>query len=78
MTAVAMKLEVDSDRAEAGNADRRSLGTIVLRVSDPEAVAARYWDVGCTVLVGGDEGTPSPAVISVLDPFGLRIDLVGS
>jgi hypothetical protein len=47
----------------------------VLTVSDPAALAERCWDAGYSVRVGHD-GETSPTV-SVIDPFGRRIELVG-
>lgn len=44
---------------------------ITLRVNDPEGVAARCWNAGYTVVVDDTPGT----AMSVLDPFGVRIDL---
>ena len=51
-------------------------GRIVLRVDYPEAVAARCWDAGYTVLVEDRAGgSKTAAALAVIDPFGLRIDL---
>ena len=47
---------------------------VVLPVGDPGAVAERCWDAGFRVRVR-DEPTGDTAV-SVIDPFGRRIDLV--
>jgi len=46
---------------------------IVLSVADPGALAERCWDAGYSVRV--DDETAGEAV-SVIDPFGRRIDLV--
>ena len=48
-------------------------GPVVLAVPNPDAVAERCWDAGYSVRV--DETTGETAV-SVIDPFGRRIDLV--
>ena len=46
---------------------------IVLPVENPDAVAQRCWDAGFTVRVGQDRS--GEATISVIDPFGRRLDL---
>ncbi len=47
---------------------------VVLTVSDPHAVAERCWDAGYSVRVSHE--TEPAATVSVIDPFGRRIDLV--
>lgn len=49
---------------------------ILAVVDDPEHLAQRCWDAGYTVLVGQEK--TGRALISVVDPFGRRIDLVPS
>src|SRR3954463_10347489 len=46
---------------------------IRLRVADPCALAARCWDAGFTVRV--DQAATGPATVSVIDPFGRRVEL---
>jgi len=60
---------------ETGHQRADSLRLVTLPVRDPEAVAARCWNAGYTVLVDGDEAA-SPGTFGLLDPFGVRIDLV--
>lgn len=47
---------------------------LVLSVGDPEALAERCWDAGYSVRVGHE--APDDATVSVMDPFGRRIELV--
>ena len=47
--------------------------TILLLVEDPDALAQRCWDAGFTVRVGQDVTGRAP--VSVIDPFGRRLDL---
>ena len=42
---------------------------VVLRVRDPEKLAARCWNAGYTVFVDDAVG------VGIVDPFGLRIEL---
>jgi hypothetical protein len=46
---------------------------ILLHVEDPYALAQRCWDAGFTVRVRQDETGRAP--VSVIDPYGRRIDL---
>lgn len=46
---------------------------ILLHVEDPDALAQRCWDAGFTVRVRQDETGQAP--VSVVDPFGRRVDL---
>jgi catechol 2,3-dioxygenase-like lactoylglutathione lyase family enzyme len=45
-----------------------------LSVADPQELVERCWDAGYTVLVGQE--TAESAAVSVIDPFGRRIELV--
>lgn len=47
---------------------------VVLSVGDPEALAERCWDAGYSVRVGHE--TEAAPTVSVIDPFGRRIELV--
>ena len=47
---------------------------IVIAVDDPDLLAQRCWDAGFTVRVGEDETGRAP--VSVIDPFGRRLDLM--
>ena len=51
-----------------------STAPIILEVDDPDSVAQRCWDAGLTVRVHQDETGRAP--VSVIDPFGRRVDLV--
>lgn len=59
---------------ETGNQRPDSLRPITLRVKDPEALVARCWNAGYTVLVDREDDS-SPTTFGLLDPFGVRIDL---
>jgi hypothetical protein len=58
---------------EAGSESRSATLPIVLDVDDPEASAERCWDAGFSVRVHQDATSRAP--VSVVDPFGRRIDL---
>lgn len=45
-----------------------------LEVDDPHTIAERCWNAGFTVRLGQDETGHAP--LSVIDPFGRRVDLV--
>jgi glyoxalase/bleomycin resistance protein/dioxygenase superfamily protein len=60
----------------AGGASDGEEEPVVLSVPDPGAVAERCWDAGYSVRVGGDDESATEAAVSVIDPFGRRIDLV--
>ena len=47
---------------------------VVLSVGNPDALAERCWDAGYSVRVGHDG--PDGTTISVIDPFGRRVELV--
>ena len=47
---------------------------IVIDVDDPDLLAQQCWDAGFTVRVGEDETGRAP--VSVIDPFGRRLDLM--
>ena len=49
---------------------------VALSVLDPDAVAERCWDAGYSVQVVDDATGGRDAAVSVIDPFGRRIDLV--
>ena len=51
----------------------RFAAPIMLEVDDPDSVAQRCWDAGFTVRVQQDETGRAP--VSVIDPFGRRVDL---
>ena len=69
---------VEGTRIDVGRNAADDGAPIVLSVLDPEAVAARCWDAGHTVLVElGDQcSAEREAMVSVVDPFGRQIDLV--
>ena len=60
---------IDVSTSAAG--DRKP---VALTVLDPGALAERCWDAGYSVRVGDDP--IEEAAVSVIDPFGRRIDLV--
>lgn len=47
---------------------------VVLSVANPDALAERCWDAGYSVRIGHESADGS--AISVIDPFGRRIELV--
>ncbi len=47
---------------------------VVLAVGDPDALAERCWDAGYSVQVSNE--ATGDGTVSVIDPFGRRIDLV--
>jgi catechol 2,3-dioxygenase-like lactoylglutathione lyase family enzyme len=49
-------------------------GPVVLSVGNPEHLAERCWDAGYSVRVDHDE--TGDAAMSVIDPFGRRLELV--
>lgn len=64
---------VDDVLIETGHGCRGQMARVP--VEDPERLAARCWNAGYTVVVGDAAGASRSAAISVLDPFGLRIEL---
>ena len=49
---------------------------LTLEVEDPEAIAVRCWDAGYTIEVA--EAAAAEGVLSVIDPFGQRVELTTS
>lgn len=47
---------------------------LILSVGNPQRLAERCWDAGFSVYVGDD--ATGATLVSVVDPFGRRIDLV--
>ena len=60
---------------ETGYRRRRQPARALLRVEDPAEVAARCWNAGYTV-IADDRDDTSPTALTVVDPFGLRVELV--
>ena len=58
---------------ETGHMHRPAL--VVVPVKEPEAVAARCWNAGYTVVVDDVSAATTGTAIGVLDPFGLHIEL---
>lgn len=57
-------------------AERRDRPTrVILRVRDPESLAARCWNAGFTVFVDEPVASSAKATVGIVDPFGLRIEL---
>ena len=66
---------VEGTRIDVGGRGSGDDGeAVVLSVANPDALAERCWDAGYSVRVA-DEAT-GEAALSVIDPFGRRIDLV--
>jgi len=59
---------------EVRTANGGASAPIVIDVDDPDLLAQRCWDAGFTVRVGADETGRAP--VSVIDPFGRRVDLM--
>lgn len=59
---------------EVRTANGGATAPIVIDVDDPDLLAQRCWDAGFTVRVGEDETGRAP--VSVIDPFGRRVDLM--
>jgi hypothetical protein len=66
----ALSFIVEGTRIDVGASATAAEEPVVLPVLDPGAVAERCWDAGYSVRVGDE------AAVSVIDPFGRRIDLV--
>ena len=65
---------VGGNIVEVRTANGGAAAPIVIDVDDPDLVAQRCWDAGFTVRVGEDETGRAP--VSVIDPFGRRVDLM--
>jgi hypothetical protein len=65
---------VEGTRIDVSPSPSLDVEPVVLSVSDPHALAERCWDAGFSVRVARD---PSEfPTVSVIDPFGRRIELV--
>jgi len=65
---------VEGTRIDVTQNRSADIEPVVLCVSDPHALAERCWDAGFSVRVGQDaSGLPA---LSVIDPFGRRVELV--
>ena len=67
---------VEGTRIDVGASPASDREPVVLPVLDPSAVAERCWDAGYSVRVPEGEDSTAGAAVSVIDPFGRRIDLV--
>jgi hypothetical protein len=65
---------VDGARIDVSTSDAGGGEPIVLSVADPNALAERCWDAGYSVRV--DHDATGVTMMSVIDPFGHRIELV--
>ena len=65
---------VGGNIVEVRTANGGAAAPIVIDVDDPDLLAQRCWDAGFTVRVGEDETGRAP--VSVIDPFGRRVDLM--
>ena len=59
---------------EVRTANGAAAAPIAIDVDDPDLLAQRCWDAGFTVRVREDETGRAP--VSVIDPFGRRLDLM--
>jgi hypothetical protein len=66
---------VEGTRIDVTTSAAADSDPLVLSVGDPAALAERCWDAGYSVRVSHDAETPP--TVSVIDPFGRRIELVG-
>ena len=67
---------VNGTRIDFGASAASDREPVVVHVPDPAAVAERCWDAGYSVRVERDDESTAEATVSVIDPFGRRIDLV--
>ena len=65
---------LDGTRIDVNTTSARRSEPVRLSVSDPQELAERCWDAGYSVLVGPETAEGAP--VSVIDPFGRRIELV--
>jgi len=65
---------VEGTRIDVSPSSSLEIEPVALSVSDPHALAERCWDAGFSVRVGHDAS--ELLTVSVIDPFGRRIELV--
>ena len=65
---------VEGTRVDVSASCSTDIERIVLAVSDPQALAERCWDAGFSVSV--EQGGGEFPTVSLIDPFGHRIELV--
>lgn len=65
---------VSGQRVDVSTAAPVDATPLILSVGNPQRLAERCWDAGYSVYVGDDATGATP--VSVIDPFGRRIDLV--
>ena len=65
---------LEGTRIDVNTTSARKSEPVRLSVADPQELAERCWDAGYSVLVGLE--TKEGATVSVIDPFGRRIELV--
>lgn len=65
---------VENARVDVSTSVAGSSEPVALTVSNPEHLAERCWDAGYSVRVDHDE--TGDAAMSVIDPFGRRLELV--
>ena len=65
---------VEGTRIDVTTTAARKSEPVRLSVADPQQLAERCWDAGYSVLVGLETAEGAP--VSVIDPFGRRIELV--
>jgi extradiol dioxygenase family protein len=65
---------VEGTRIDVNTSSARESAPVILSVADPQELAERCWDAGYSVQVGHE--TAERTTVSVIDPFGRRIELV--
>jgi catechol 2,3-dioxygenase-like lactoylglutathione lyase family enzyme len=65
---------ISGNTVEVRTGNGGAAAPVVIDVDDPDLLAQRCWDAGFTVRVGEDETGRAP--VSVIDPFGRRLDLM--
>lgn len=65
---------VEGTRIDVNTSFARESAPVRLSVADPQELAERCWDAGYSVQVGHETAEGAP--VSVIDPFGRRIELV--
>ena len=65
---------VSGQRVDVSTTTPADDSPLILSVGNPQRLAERCWDAGFSVYVGDDATGATP--VSVIDPFGRRIDLV--
>lgn len=72
---IALRFLVAGVAVHTGANRRGATSRVVLRVRDPESLAARCWNAGFTIFVDEPVASSAKATVGIVDPFGLRIEL---